>query len=302
MKILVTGSSGTIGTRLCEKLLEKGHEVLGVDWKPNKWQPAVEKITTHIDLRDAKKLNSYKLQADVIVHLAANARVYDLVKEPSLAFDNMTTTFNVLEFARVNGIKRFLFASSRETYGNSDAARYTEDMVRIEHCESAYTASKIAGEALVESYKRCYGIDSVIFRFSNVYGMYDDSDRVVPLFIREAKKNAPITIFGEKKSLDFTYIDDTVEGIILALEKFEQVKNDTYNIAFGRAETIVELAELIKKLTGSTSPLTIKPSRTGEVTSYTADISKARKKVGFDPKVSFEEGVKKAVEWYGAHH
>jgi len=301
MKILVTGSSGTIGTRLCEKLLEKGHDVIGVDWKPNKWQPALDKITTNIDLRDEKALNANRssLTADIVVHLAANARVYDLVVQPELARDNMLTTFNVLEWARKNGIKKFVFASSRETYGNSGADVYSEDMVRVENCESAYTASKITGEALVEAYKRCYGIDAIIVRFSNVYGMYDDSDRVVPLFIRRTRKNEPLTVFGKDKSLDFTYIDDTIQGIILLLEKFETVKNDTYNIAFGEAHTIVELAELIRKLTGSTSTITLRPSRTGEVTRYTADISKAKKKMGYDPKVAFAEGVQKSVEWYG---
>ncbi|MDD4628579.1 MAG: NAD-dependent epimerase/dehydratase family protein [Candidatus Peribacteraceae bacterium] len=299
MKILVTGSSGTIGTRLCEKLMENGHEVKGFDWKPNKWQPAVQKITTQIDLRDLEKLKTVgKVPADILVHLAANARVYDLVEQPELARDNMLTVFNALEYARLNGIKRFVFASSRETYGNSGATRYSEDMVRVEHCESAYTASKIAGEALVESYKRCYGIDTVILRFSNVYGMYDDSDRVVPLFIRRARKNEALTIFGKDKSLDFTYIDDTVAGIMLILEKFDQAKNDTYNIAFGKAATIVELAELLKKLLNSSSTLEIKPSRTGEVTNYTADITKAASKIGFAPKIPFEEGVRKAVEWY----
>ena len=303
MKVLITGSSGTIGTRLCEKLLEKGHEVIGVDWKPNKWQPELDKITTHIDLRDAEKLqaNSQKLIADIVVHLAANARVYDLVVQPDLARDNMLTTFNVLEWARKNGIKRFVFASSRETYGNSGADVYREDMVRVENCESAYTASKVAGEALVHAYSRCYGMDAIIMRFSNVYGMYDDSNRVIPLFIRRTRKNEPLTVFGKDKSLDFTYIDDTISGIILLLEKFETVKGDTYNIAFGEAHTIVELAEYIKKLTGSTSTITLQPSRTGEVTRYTADISKARKKLGYDPKVAFAEGVKKSVEWYETH-
>ncbi len=303
MKVLITGSSGTIGTRLCEKLLEKGHEVIGVDWKPNKWQPELDKITTHIDLRDAEKLqaNSQKLIADIVVHLAANARVYDLVVQPDLARDNMLTTFNVLEWARKNGIKRFVFASSRETYGNSGADVYREDMVRVENCESAYTASKVAGEALVHAYSRCYGMDAIIMRFSNVYGMYDDSNRVIPLFIRRTRKNEPLTVFGKDKSLDFTYIDDTISGIILLLEKFETVKGDTYNIAFGEAHTIVELAEYIKKLTKSTSTITLEPSRTGEVTRYTADISKARKKLGYDPKVAFAEGVKKSVEWYETH-
>jgi UDP-glucose 4-epimerase len=338
MRILVTGSSGTIGTRLCETLLEKGHAIIGVDWKPNKWQPAIEKLTVHLDLRDEARLHESTVKSqlskvDALVHLAANARVYDLVTQPPLARDNMLTTFNTLEWARINGIKRFIFASSRECYGNiiveneqsSEAAGLAgpaagglhtgkgwsaegkplgcpsairEDMVRLENCESPYTASKIGGEALVHAYRRCYGIDAVIVRFSNVYGMYDDSDRVVPLFIREAQAERPLQVFGKDKCLDFTYIDDAVEGTILALEKFDAAKNEVFNIASGRAVTILELAELIKKLLKSPSPIEIKPSRTGEVTRFAADISKARKILGYEPKVPFEEGVKKAVEWY----
>ncbi|MDD4287187.1 MAG: NAD-dependent epimerase/dehydratase family protein [Candidatus Peribacteraceae bacterium] len=301
MKILVTGSSGTIGTRLCERLLEQQFEVVGADWEPNKWQPAIEKLTVRIDLRDENQLNaqSSKLKADVVIHLAANARVYELVENPDRARDNMLTTFNALAWARKNGVKRFVFASSRETYGNSGMDKYREDMVRVENCESPYTASKIAGEALVESYRRCYGMETVIVRFSNVYGMYDDSQRVVPLFIRQTKKNEPLVVFGKDKSLDFTYIDDAVNGLLLILKNFSKVNGQTINLAFGEAHSIMELAELIKKLMKSTSAISTASSRTGEVTRYTADISKARKILGFDPKVPFAEGVKKSVEWYG---
>jgi len=301
MRILVTGSSGTIGTRLCERLLEQKFEVVGADWEPNKWQPAVEALTVRLDLRDEQQLqaNSQKLQADTVIHLAANARVYELVENPDRARDNMLTTFNTLEWARKNGVKRFIFASSRETYGNSGADKYSEDMVRVENCESPYTASKIAGEALVESYRRCYGMETVIVRFSNVYGMYDDSQRVVPLFIRQTKKNEPLVVFGKDKSLDFTYIDDAVSGLLLILKNFTKANGQTINLAFGEAHGIFELAELIKKLMGSTSEISATSSRTGEVTNYTADITKARKLLGFDPKVPFAEGVKKSVEWYG---
>jgi len=300
MKILVTGSSGTIGTRLCEKLLEQGYDVVGADWQPNKWQPSIEKITTHLDLRDEKQLQalSSKLQADTVIHLAANARVYELVEHPDRARDNFLTTFNALEWARTHGVKRFVFASSRETYGNSGADKYREDMVRVEHCESPYTASKLAGEALVESYRRCYGMETVIVRFSNVYGMYDDSERVVPLFIRQTRKNEPLVVFGKDKSLDFTYIDDAVAGLLLILKKFGEIGGQTFNLAFGEAHSIMELADLIKKLMKSTSAISASSSRTGEVTRYTADISKARKVLGFDPQVPFAEGVKKSVEWY----
>lgn len=297
MRILVTGSSGTIGTRLCERLLKDGHDVVGADWVENKWQPSVQQITIMGDLRDAKNVAKLPTDVEVIVHLAANARVYDLVEDPDRALDNVKDTFNMLEFARKNGIKKFIFASSRETYGNIKVEKYTEDMARMENCESPYTASKIAGEAFVESYTRCYGIDHVIVRFSNVYGMYDDSVRVVPLFIRLARKNEPMVVFGEK-CLDFTFIDDAVDGVTKILENFEKAKNGTYNLAFGQGSTLVQLAEDIIKLTGSKSTFTLGQSRTGEVKNYIADITKAKNTFGYDPKVPFAEGVKRSVEWY----
>lgn len=313
MRILVTGSSGTIGTRLCEKLLEKGYDVIGMDWKPNKWNKDVQNITTHIDLRNSNALqpttpsaissgpNGYSLQPDTVIHLAANARVYELVEDPSRARDNVLTTFNVLEWARKQGVRKFLFASSRETYGNAGAQIYREDMADFRNCESPYTASKIAGEALVEAYTRCYNLDHVIFRFSNVYGMYDDSERVIPLFIRRARKNEPLVIYGREKCLDFTYIDDTVDGVLRTLERFDTAKNDTYNIAYGTGTTIETLAETVRKFMSSSSRVRYEESRTGEVVRFTADITKAREKLGYAPQTSFEEGIRKTVEWYKTH-
>lgn len=328
MHILVTGSSGTIGTRLCETLLKKGHTVTGIDRRPNMWNPDVQSITTTVDLLNENELAAYRspLTADVVVHLAANARVYDLVRDPNRARENMVTTFNILEWARRNSIPRFLFASSREVYGNipdsqlpfeglprhrlgiemspsgpngeARSSKLAEGTARFENCESPYTASKLAGEALVHAYTRCYGIDHVILRFSNVYGMYDDSDRVIPLFLRRARRNEPLTIFGKEKCLDFTYIDDTVAGIVLACENFDRAKNETCNIAFGEGTTIVHLAERVKELTNSSSKITVAPSRTGEVIHYVADITKAKEVLGYSPQVPFEDGIKKTVEWY----
>ena len=304
MRILVTGSSGTIGTRLCETLLERGHEVVGLDWVKNKWSTTINDITHIVDLRDAAALSALDAELntqDLCIHLAANARVYELVEHPDRALDNFITLFNTLEFCRQKNIKRFIFASSRESYGNTGAKKYAEDMVRVENCESPYTASKVGGEALVESYRRCYGMDQITFRFSNVYGAYDDSERVVPLFIRKARANEPMTIFGKEKCLDFTYIDDCVHGICQAVDRFEDAKNTTYNIAFGEGTTVLHLAERIKELLGSTSEIILGQSRTGEVTQYIADISKAKAALGYDPQYGFEEGVKKAVEWYLEH-
>jgi len=297
-KILVTGSSGTIGTRLCEKLLEEGYEVVGVDWKPNKWNNKINKLTVIGDLRDKKTLEKLPKDMDLVIHLAANARVYNLVVDPLLARDNFETLFNVLEFARVNNIKKFMFSSSREVYGNSSKIIHLEDEAYVKNCESPYTASKIAGEALVHSYQQCYGIDFIIFRFSNVYGMYDGSDRIVPLFIGLCNKGKDLTVFGKEKLLDFTYIDDTIEGIILSIRKFESNKNNVFNIAYGQGTSILELAQLVKVFLKSNVKINIKENRTGEVVKFIADISKAKEMLGYDPKVTIIDGVNKSIDWF----
>lgn len=298
-KILITGSSGTIGTRLGEKLLNLGYEIIGVDWKTNKWHKNLEKRTIHLDLRN-KNLVLKKLpnKVDLIIHLAANARVYELVKNPDLARDNMITTYNILEYARINKIKNILFASSREVYGNTKKAKHKEEDVKIENCESPYSASKIVGEALIHSYHKCFGINYVITRLSNVYGMYDESDRVIPLFTRKAIKNENLVVFGKDKILDFTYIDDAVEGVVKVIQRFNKVKNNIFNIATGKGTKILFVAQLIKKFLNSKSRIIIKRNRPGEVVKYIADISKAKKLSNYEPKTNIIEGIKKTIEWY----
>lgn len=297
-RILVTGSSGTIGTRLCERLLEEGYQIRGIDWKPNKWNKKIERHTLHYDLRDKSIFNKISKDFDLIIHLAANARVYNLVKEPELARDNFETTFNTLDFARKNKIKRFMLASSRETYGNSEKIIHSEDEVRLENCESPYTASKISGEALIRAYHQCYGLDFIIFRFSNIYGMYDESDRVIPLFIKLTKEGKDLTIFGKEKFLDFTYIDDTVPGVLKAIENFKRVKNDVYNIGSGKGISILEVAKLLQEMMAGKNKIIIKENRTGEVVKFVANIAKARKKLGYQPKTDIKDGIKKSIQWY----
>jgi UDP-glucose 4-epimerase len=298
-KILITGSSGTIGTRLGEKLLNLGYEITGVDWRINKWNEILEKRTIHLDLRN-KNLVLRKLpkKIDLIIHLAANARVYELVKNPDLVRDNMITSYNILEYARINKIKNIIFASSREVYGNTKKAKHKEKDVKIENCESPCSASKISGEALIHSYHKCFGINYVIIRFSNVYGMYNESDRVVPLFIRKAIKNENLVVFGKDKILDFTYIDNAVDGAIKIIQKFDKIKNYTFNIATGKGTKILFVVQLIKKFLNSKSRIIIKQNRPGEVVKCIADISKAKKLLNYEPDISIIEGIKKSIEWY----
>ena len=183
LKILITGSSGTIGTALFMFLLDKGYNVIGIDKKENVWEKKLNKLTIRGDLLKNKDIEKIPKNIDLIIHLAANARVYDLVVNPRLAFENMEMIYNILEVVRKNKICKIIFSSSREVYGNNGAMVYKEnDNENIDSCASPYAASKMAGEALIASYGNSYDIDYIIFRFSNVYGKYDKSDRLFSSF------------------------------------------------------------------------------------------------------------------------
>jgi len=295
--VLVTGSSGTVGTALAESLLDEGYEVTGVDMTRNRWSDRVDDRTIVADIRSADSLSQLPTDVDLVVHLAANARVHKLVENPSMAKENFDTTFNVLEYAREVGAD-FIFSSSREVYGNNGKIVYDETDTYVDECESPYTASKIGGEALVMSYGKCYGMDTVILRFSNVYGKYDVSNRVVPLFIAQAEAGEDLTVFGEDKVLDFTYIDDCIAGVTRVVNKFRKSTGTTFNIASGQGYSLLELAEVIVDETGADVSIHTEPNRTGEVSRYVADISKAQKLIGYEPTYSFEEGIERTVDWY----
>jgi len=297
-KILITGSSGTIGTRLFERLLEAGYQVTGFDKKHNKWHVNLDRLTIVGDLFNRNDIMKLPTNFDLIIHLAANARVYDLVLSPDLALENIVSTYNILEFARSNKIKKVFFSSSRETYGNREGIIAKEENVDIQLCESPYAASKISDEVLVYSYSRCYGIDYIICRFSNVYGMYDESERFIPLMIKKMKNDQDIKIYGKDKILDFTYIDDCVDGIIGCVKNFFEAKNNVFNIASGSGEKLTKVAQIIKKELRSESKIIIEDNRLGEVTKFVADISKANKVLDYSSKILIEMGIKLSISWY----
>lgn len=297
-KVLVTGSSGMIGTSLCEALMQGGYKVTGVDLRHNKWSKVVDSTTVICDLRDSSFFEKLTDDFDIVVHLAANARVFDTVVNPQLAKDNFDISFNVLEFCRLNNIRRFIFGSSREVYGNSDKVYSTENEVYLMKCESPYTATKIGGETMVSAYHYCYGIEFIVLRFSNVYGKYDDSDRFIPLIIEQMKKDEDIIIFGREKLLDFTYISDCVKGIMKSIEKFNSVKGNIFNVATGKGITLLDLAEKMLSKAGATSKLLIQEKRTGEVMRFIADISKTRELLHYEPEVFIDDGIARTLEWY----
>src|SRR3954454_17867981 len=222
MRILVTGSSGQIGTNLSLHLLAAGHEVLGIDKRPNQWTDAID--TEKVDLVALGRGEQQWVppwRPDCIVHLAAWAKVHQLVREPDKALENVEMAFAALEIARATGAP-IVFGSSREVYGDIQKHVTDEAMADFVVAESPYSASKIAGEAFFYSYARCYGIRHLVFRFSNVYGRYDNDlermERVIPLFVRAIDAGRPIRVFGRSKMLDFTYVDDCVRGITAGIE------------------------------------------------------------------------------------
>jgi len=295
--ILITGSSGTVGTALADALLKRGYDVTGVDTRPNQWIDAVDDCTMVLDLGDKSELNKLPDSVDLVVHLAANARVHKLVQNPVGAQENFNTTFNVLEYARKVGAD-VIFSSSREVYGNNEQMIYDETDTYVDECESPYTASKIGGEALVKSYDNCYDIDTAIVRFSNVYGKYDASNRVIPLFIAQASRGQDLTVYGDSKVLDFTYIDDCVDGVLQVIDQFNKSAGTTFNIASGKGTSLLELAKIIVDSVDTDVDITVESNRTGEVGRYVADISKAQKVLGYEPESTLKAGINSTVEWY----
>ena len=307
MRILITGSSGQIGTNLGLHLLSRGHEVFGVDVRLNGWTDAFPTLLQDLaapfsDFRGGLGHVPYPPNLDAVVHFAAHAKVHDLVRQPARALENVVMTFNVLEFCRHNDLP-VIFSSSREVYG--DIHRYITDESHADFAftESPYSASKISGEALIYSYAQCYGLRYLVFRFSNVYGRYDVDiermERVIPLFIRRIAAGEPITIYGPEKVLDFTYVDDCVAGVARGLELLVSggAANQTINLAYGQGNSLVALAEAIGAALGMAPRLTLAPPRVGEVTHYVADIARARTLLGYEPRVPLGEGIPRAVAW-----
>jgi UDP-glucuronate 4-epimerase len=309
MRILVTGSSGQIGTNLALRLLRDGHSVFGVDKRPNQW--AVNAFPTLLqDLAGHYSafpggINGVEYpEVDLVVHLAAHAKVHQLVRQPHRALENAIMTFNVLEYARGLNLP-IIFSSSREVYGDVHRfEEYAEGVADFAYTESTYSASKIAGEAFVYSYARCYGLRYLVFRFSNVYGRYDNDlqrmVRVLPLWIHKLARGEQITVYGEDKTLDFTYVDDCVDGITRGIEALGSgaVNNGTINLAYGKGNRLLHAAELIARELGVEADITIAPPLLGEVTHSVADVSKARELLGYEPRVPLEEGIKRSVAWF----
>jgi UDP-glucuronate 4-epimerase len=304
MNVLITGSSGQIGTNLALRLMERGDKVVGVDCRPNAWSERVD--TRRINLLSATPDDLPAGPFDVVVHLAAHAKVFELVEFPHRALENVTMLFNVLDYARRRNVP-LVFGSSREVYG--DIHRHVTEEAEADFvvAESPYSASKISGEAFIYSYAECYGLPYLVFRFSNVYGRYDNDierlERVLPLFIRRIARDEPIVVYGREKVFDFTYIDDCIDGMCRGIDALveRRVSNQTINLAYGQGSTLVDAVNIIGLALGKRPKVTFEPARPGEVMRYVADISKARQLLDYEPTTPLTAGIPKTIDWAREH-
>ena len=291
MKILITGSSGFIGSALVESLKNSRHDVDCLDIK----MQVHHKYPTII--HDLRTLLVESTTYDLIIHLAAHSHVRDSIQTPYLGIENITMTHSILDFARQNKIQKVLFASSREVYGDSSLAR--EGAESISDIQNPYAASKIAGEALCYSYSASYGVKCKVIRMSNVYGRYDLSDRFVPLAISALRRNRTFNIYGQDKTMDLIYIDDVVSGIETLVNKWEdgQVLENTYNIASGQKTNLVDIVSEMKSILQSDSTIEVLEKKIGEVSNFSADISQL-KKLDWLPHTTLTEGLTKTIQWH----
>lgn len=295
--VVVTGSSGMIGTALVERLLSQGIDVRGVDRCPNRWSDAVDTVTDRVNLLDPNAQGRLPDDADLVVHLAAHSRVRDLVEDPGSAEENLRTVTTALEYARVNDAD-LLFTSSREVYGDQGQTVYAESDAGVNHVENPYGASKVGGEALVASYSECYDLRTCVLRLSNVYGRYDDYNRVIPVFVALADRGEDLTVYGGDKLLDFLYLDDCVDAIASAIETIDAVQGEVVNVGSGRGHSLLHLAELIVDRANADVAVTVDANRPGEVDRFVADVDRARRLMGFEPSYSLSEGLDETVAWY----
>lgn len=310
MRILVTGGAGFIGSHLVEKLLAAGHDVAILDDFNDFYDPEIKRENVaafsrdaavhQVDLRDSGALRSlfHGQKFDAIAHLAARAGVRPSIVHPQLYYDtNVAGTLHLLEAARATGVERFVFASSSSVYGVCKTVPFSEEF-HLTQTISPYAATKIAGEYLCSTYAHLYQMRIVALRYFTVYGPRQRPDLAIHQFTRRIHAGKPIDQFGDGTTRrDYTYIDDIIQGTMAALD-CEGPMFDIFNL--GESETI-ELKDLIVAIeaaVGRKALINRLPEQPGDVPLTCADISKARKLLGYNPQTPFREGLPKFVNWF----
>ena len=311
MKILVTGGAGFIGSHVTDRLLNRGDKVVVLDNLNDYYDPCIKKSNlkeaskspdmTFIegDILDESLLKQIFSEHtfDVIVHLAARAGVRPSLEQPILYEEvNCRGTLNMLECARLNGVKRFVFASSSSVYGNVKEIPFKEN-ARIDKPISPYAATKAAGELYCHSYHHLYGISVNALRFFTVYGPRGRPDMAIYKFTSLIDQGKPIPFYGDGSTKrDYTFCTDIVDGIVASIDR--DLGFEIINLGESRTTSLSELVQIIENALGKKAVLKKQPIQPGDVVMTCADVSKARDLLDYKPSTTVEEGVARFMEWY----
>ena len=309
---LVTGGAGFIGSTLCEKLIKEQNKVIIIDnfcdfYNPELKHKNIEKIKNSIklyegDIRDRKILKQIfeENNIDIVVHLAAMAGVRSSIENPILYQEvNCTGTQNLLEEMRLHNIANLVMSSSSSVYGNCKQVPFREDMV-VDYAISPYAATKKANEVMTHVYHSLYNINVIMLRFFTVYGPKQRPDLAINKFTRLMLEGKEIPIYGDGTTArDYTYIDDIVDGIISSCD-YVDLNTDVYeiiNLGNSSPVSLKDMVDTISKVLVVKPKLKYMPMQPGDVNITYADISKAKNLLGYEPKIEFEEGIRRFIKW-----
>ena len=310
MNILITGGAGFIGSNLAEKLI-KDHNIIVIDNFNDYYSPAIKEN----NIKEILKNPKYKLyRADVrnieeikpvfsensidcVVHIAASAGVRASIKEPDLFIkNNICATVNVLELMKDFNVKKLVFASSSSVYGNCKAEKFSEDL-KITEPISPYAATKSACEQFIYTFSKLYDIQAVCLRFFTVYGRRQRPDLAISKFVNLIKQDKPIPVYGDGTTFrDYTYIDDILSGIKSAIY-YNKTPYEIINLGGGEPVTLIDMIKTIEQVLGKKAQIEWLPMQAGDVIKTSADRTKAKNLLNFEPKTKFIDGIKAYTEW-----
>jgi UDP-glucuronate 4-epimerase len=307
-KVLITGAAGFIGSHLCERLLDKGLNVVGIDNFDDFYDPQIKRnnISTCLknknfrlieaDIRDSAAMDKAIEGIEIIVHLAARAGVRPSIAQPILYNDvNINGTMVLLEVANTHKIGKFVMASSSSVYGNNKKVPFSEED-NVDFPISPYAATKKACELICHTYHHLYGINITCLRFFTVYGPRQRPDLAIHKFSRLIEQNKPIPVYGDGSMMrDFTYIDDIIDGTIAAMNKCQGF--NIYNLGESRPITVNDLISEIEKALDKQAIKEYLPLQPGDVNRTFADVTKAVKELGYNPSTHISDGLAKFATW-----
>lgn len=312
---LVTGGAGFIGSTLSERLIKDGNNVVVIDnfcdfynplIKENNIKELIKEANFKLyknDIRDREAVKSIfeNNNIDVVIHLAAMAGVRPSIENPVLYQDvNCMGTQNILEEMRLHKIKNLVMASSSSVYGNCKEVPFKEDMI-VDFAISPYAATKKANEVMTHVYHKLYDMNVMMLRFFTVYGPKQRPDLAINKFTRLMLENKEIPMYGNgTTSRDYTYIDDIVEGIIKSCYYVINNQNvyEILNLGNSSPISLKAMIDTIANVLNVNPKINKMPMQLGDVERTFADISKAKRIIGYEPKISFEQGIKYFIEWY----